>query len=276
MRIELHCHSNASDGALAPDALIALAAAHAVRVLALTDHDTIDGVPEAIAAGAAAGVRVLPGIEVSSVFAGKEVHVLGYGIAPDAPERLQLSALRTARVSRAQKILARLEALNISIAFEHVAKLAGDGMIGRPHVARALIEAGHAVSIDDAFRRYLAEGGPAHVPNDSLDPAQAIALIQRAHGCAVLAHPGLFKGDFDALMAHMLAAGLDGIEAYYPDHTPKLVARLEALARAHGLICTGGSDFHRVLSDGAVTLATQRLPRGVLEALDATIMRYAA
>jgi 3',5'-nucleoside bisphosphate phosphatase len=253
-----------------------LAQAHAVRVIALTDHDTIDGVSLAQPAADAHKMRLITGIEVSSVFNGKEVHVLGYGLHPDAAVRTELAALRGTRVARAQKVLAKLQTLAKPIAFERVAQLAGDGMIGRPHIARAMIEAGYVASVDEAFQRYLAEGMPAHVPNDTLTPAQAVDLIHRARGCAVLAHPGLFRGELDVLFEHLIDAGLDGIEAYYPDHTPKFVARCEAHARAHGLICTGGSDFHRVLSDGAVTLATQRLPRGTIETLDDRMARYSA
>jgi hypothetical protein len=276
MRVELHCHSTASDGALSPHELVALAHAHGVRVLALTDHDTIDGNADAMQAGRTYGVRVIPGIEVSAVFNGKEVHVLGYGLQPDDPVRSELSMLRGARVTRAQRVLDKLASLDRPIAFERVSALAGDGIIGRPHIARAMVEAGHVASIEEAFQRFLGEGQPAHVPNDTLTPARAVDLIHRAHGCAALAHPGLFRGELNALIDHMLTADLDGIEAYYPDHTPKFTAQCEARARMYGLICTGGSDFHRVLPDGAVTLATQKVARDTLATLDDRMARYAA
>lgn len=276
MRFELHCHTTASDGRLTPTQLLELARDRDIRALAITDHDTISGHAEACAAGQRLGVRVIPGIEISALFENKEVHVLGYGVRPtDSRTLAVIESLQQVRVSRAKAILARLGALGVPVAFERVAQMAGDGMIGRPHIARALIEAGHVPAFQDAFDSYLAEGAPAFVANDALTPAEAVALIHAAHGCAVMAHPALFRGDLDALFEHMLAAGLDGVEVYHPDNP--LDARPGYLARVeqHKLLATGGSDFHAFGGGNEATLGSISLPADTLQKLDARMLQYA-
>ena len=271
MRIDLHSHSTASDGRLSPTQLVELARDREVETLALTDHDTLRGTAEAIAAGARMGVRVIAGIEVSTLFNGsKEAHILGYGMRPTSDAtRATIDSLQPLRASRARAILARLAQLGMPVEFETVAQLAGDGMIGRPHIARALIAAGYVPDFQTAFDRYIAEGQPAFVPNDALTPAQAVDLIHAAHGVAVLAHPCEFKGDLDALLAELIGAGLDGIEVYHPGNPPaSRPALLERAAHA-SLIVTGGSDFHGLGVDGDASLGSISLPDGILEALDA-------
>ncbi len=276
MRIELHCHSTASDGRLTPTELLDLAASRSVTTLALTDHDTIAGHAEAMTAGSAHNIRVIGGIEVSTLFEGKEAHILGYGVRPsDDATRATLDALRSVRESRARAMLAKLSEQRIHVSYERVCALAGDGMLGRPHIARAMLEAGVVTSIQDAFDGYLAEGKSAFVANDALTPGEAAALIHRAHGCVVLAHPGLFHGKFDTLFQHLLKAGLDGIETYYPEHTASQMDAFAALARSQGLIVTGGSDFHIENGHHAAALGDMQLPDGCLDALDARIARYA-
>lgn len=276
MRIELHCHSTASDGRLTPTQLLDLAASRNLAALALTDHDTIAGHAEAMAAGAAHNIRVIGGIEISTLFDGKEAHILGYGVRPsDDATHATLDGLRGVRESRARGMVAKLSEQGVQVSYDRVRALAGDGMLGRPHIARAMLETGAVASIQDAFDRYLAEGKSAFVANDALTPAEAAALIHRAHGCVVLAHPGLFAGKFDALFQHLLEAGLDGIETYYPEHNASQMEELAALARAHGLITTGGSDFHVENGHHAAALGDMRLPDGCLAALDARIAHYA-
>jgi hypothetical protein len=278
MRTELHCHTSASDGALTPQAVVALARDRAVAVLAITDHDTIAANDTAIEAGQALGVRVIAGIEISALSdEGKEVHVLGYGMCPrDAATRDKLLSLRDVREARAKAILSKLESLGIPISFARVKELAGDAMIGRPHVARALLERGVVKTMNEAFDLYIAEGQPAFVPHEGLTPQQAIALIHAAQGAAVLAHPMLYHGDLDQLLTNMVAAGLDGIEAYYPAHTPEDVHRLTALARSANLLSTGGSDFHGIYGDHEVLLGAIALPQpeALISALDARIEQY--
>lgn len=277
MRIELHCHSTASDGRLTPTQLIELARDRDVTTLALTDHDTLRGVAEAASAGVQCGVRVIPGIEISSLFeASREAHVLGYGMRPsDEATRATIDSLQPLRVSRARAILTKLDALGAPVSFEAVAALAGDGMIGRPHIARALVAAGHVPDFQTAFDRFLAEGEPAFVPNDALTPAQAVELIHAAHGVAVLAHPCIFMGRFEALFTSMLEAGLDGIEVFHPENPPDARPALLERARRHGLLVTGGSDFHGLSSDGDAYLGCASLPIDAFAALDAKIVAQA-
>lgn len=272
MRTDLHCHSNASDGALSPRDLVHLARKRAIDVMALTDHDTIAGHIEALAAGIEIGVRVIPGIEISALGKQGETHVLGYGVVPtDEVTRETLLGLRATRVSRARRILANLLRLGISIDFEKVKTIAGDGMIGRPHIARALVDKGAVSTTQEAFDVYLGEGKPAYAPNDALDPLQAIDLIHRAGGVAVLAHPAFTHGDIEALLGSMIGHGLDGIEVYYPKHTPDQVKRYAEIAREHGLLATGGSDFHGLTQDEHFSFGEIGLPAGTVEALDARI-----
>ena len=276
MRTDLHCHTLASDGTLSPTALVEMARQRDVRVLAVTDHDTVSAHDEAIAAGEVFGVRVLRGIEISALSDEvKEVHVLGYGVQPsDAATRAKIESLRGVREERAKLLLAKLDSLGISINFERVKAIAGDAMIGRPHVARALIEAGVVRTLNQAFDEYLGEGKAAFVSHEGLTPQQAIALIHKVHGAAVLAHPMLYKGDLDKLMQDMIATGLDGIEAYYPAHGPEQTQRLINVANEHGLIVTGGSDFHGPIGDLEVSLGTITLPDDAITKLDTRIQRY--
>ena len=267
-RAELHCHTTASDGFYPPSELVHVARLRDLRVIAITDHDTIDGHAEALAAGEAHGVTVVPGIEISSLSAQGEVHVLGYGLQPaDDATRQQIASLRSSRESRAKRILANLEALGKPVSFERVKELAGDAMLGRPYIATAMVEAGHVKTKQQAFDEYLAEGQPAFAPNDALTPAEAVDLIHRARGLAVMAHPALYKGDLMSVFGDMLAHGLDGIEVYYPLHTPEQSQTYAALARQHNLLVTGGSDFHSPLRDTELALGSIRLPEGAVDAL---------
>jgi predicted metal-dependent phosphoesterase TrpH len=265
MLTELHCHSTASDGVFSPSDLVAYAHAAGVELLALTDHDTIAGHEEAMQAAARVGLRVIPGIEISALSKLGEIHILGYNMRPQTDAlREQIAKLRDARAGRAKAILQKLHELGIDIPFEAVQKLAGDAIIGRPYIARALVEGGFVKDTQAAFDLYLADGKPANVPMQVLDPAQAIALIHASGGVAVVAHPGLYHCDHAALIANLAAHGLDGIEVYYPDHAPADVQKFEALARQHGLIRTGGSDFHTPLGEAAI--GSIKLPKDALEA----------
>lgn len=239
-----------------------------VALLAITDHDTIAGNDDAAASGDAQGVRVIRGIEISALSRQGEVHVLGYGIRPsDATTLSRIAALRGVREWRARSILDKLTRLGIHIPFEQVQALAGDGMIGRPHVARAMVKAGAVQTEQEAFDLYLAEGKPAFVPHEGLTPAQAVQLIHDANGLAVLAHPGLYVGDLTALLDEMIPAGLDGIEVFYPQHTPEQTARFAELARRHRLLVTGGSDFHGRPNDAELPLGSVHVPPEHVEAL---------
>ena len=200
------------------------------------------------------------------------MHILGYGVAPlDAATRDALLSLRASLESRARRILDKLYRLGIILDFERVRALAGDGMIGRPHIARAMVEKAAVRDLQDAFDTYLAEGKPGFVPNDALDPFQAVELIHRARGIAVIAHPAFVHGDVESLIGALIARGLDGIEVYYPDHTPQQISRYAEIARSAGLITTGGSDFHGLTPDAAREFGEIALPAGAVEQLEARI-----
>lgn len=272
MRTDLHCHSTASDGVYAPRALVRLARDRAVDVIALTDHDTIAGHPEAIAAGREFGVRVIPGIEISSLAPQGEVHILGYGVEPDdGATRDTILSLRATRERRARHILDKLYRLSIVLDFDHLRSLAGDGMIGRPHIARAMVEKGTVRDVQEAFDVYLAEGKAAFVPNDALDPFEAVDLIHRARGIAVIAHPAFVRGDVESLIASLIARGLDGIEVYYPDHTSDQISRFADIARSADLVVTGGSDFHGLSSDAVHAFGEIALPDDAVARIEARI-----
>ena len=269
MITELHCHTTASDGLLTPADVVRLAKRRDVAVLAITDHDTVAAHDEAMAAGAELNLRIIPGIEISALSPQGEVHVLGYNVRPTDDATIQtLNGLRGVREARARGMIDKLAALGIAVPFERVKALAGDAMIGRPHLARVLVEMGAVSNMQEAFDLYLAEGRPAFVPHEGLTPAQAVDLIHAAHGVAVLAHPALYRGDLDTLLADLLAAGLDGIEVFYPLHTPAQIEQYKVIASKHNLVMTGGSDFHYIAGDLPISLGTVHVPDNCLRALD--------
>ncbi len=217
-------------------------------MLAVTDHDTLDGVPEALRAGAALGVRVVPGVELSVRAPSGSMHLLGY-FADPAPEPLagRLAELRAARADRARRIVERLAELGAPVRMEDVAARAA-GPIGRPHLADALVAAGHARDRGDAFARYLGDEGPAVVPHARLEPREAIRLVTASGGAAVLAHPASLRmGDRELAgwVRRLAGWGLRGIEVHRPEHTPERRRQLAGLAHRNRLVACGGSDFHR-------------------------------
>lgn len=264
--IELHCHSTASDGTFPPAQVVALAAERGVRVLALTDHDTTAGVLEASMAAATYGMILIPGVELTCSVERGEVHLLGYFVMiGDAELQAHLARFRGGRDARGQAIVARLNALGIPVPWERVKALAGEGAVGRPHVARALIEVGAAASVDDAFDRYLGRGRPAHVERQRLTPVEAVQHVRAAGGVPVLAHP-LSVLNLEATLAEMIPAGLLGMEAYYSAYKPDERAALAEIAAFHNLVTTVGSDFHGDVHGGAVLGGTPG-PAGVLDGL---------
>lgn len=269
---ELHCHTRASDGALTPSELVDLAFKRDISVLAITDHDTVAAHKEAAQACARHRIHFIPGIEVSSLADQGEVHVLGYGVQPTDPQTTErILALRDARDGRAKAMVGKLHALGIKVSYDRIKELAGDAMVGRPHVARALLEGGWVTTRQEAFDVYLAEGKPAFVPHQGLTPAEAIKLIHNAHGIAVVAHPALYAGNPDLLLTSLLPYGLDGVEVFYPLHTPEQVSHYAAFTQANGLLAAGGSDFHGFVGDLETTLGSIHLPAGSIEALEKRI-----
>lgn len=245
MRIDLHVHSHASDGHLAPAAVVAAAAAGGLHVLALADHDTVAGVAEAQAAGPAAGVRVISAIEVTARHGAAEVHVLGYHVDP-AAAALRDHEARSAhrRTDRMRRMVERLNEQGVPVTWDEVIRAAGPeaASLGRPHLARALMAAGHVRSFSEAFDRWLRDGGSAFVDTQFPSVEEAIALIHDAGGLAVWAHPPLDA--FDGCIRPFAEWGLDGVEVWRPATLPADAQRMLAATRALGLFPTGGSDWH--------------------------------
>ena len=242
--IDLHTHSTASDGVLSPTALIAYAAERGVRVLGLTDHDTVSGIAEARAAGEERNVEVVPGVELSTQVNGREVHILGYFIdATDAAFIARLEELAARRRVRIERMVARLGEIGVPLDPARVFELAGTGSIGRPHVARAMIERGYVASVSEAFDRYLARDRPGYVPRQPFSPEEAVSLIRGTGGVPVLAHPGT-TGDIEGTLDRLEPVGLLGVEVYYGEYDHETRQALKAVADRRGLIATGGSDFH--------------------------------
>ncbi|HEY5220077.1 MAG TPA: PHP domain-containing protein [Gemmatimonadaceae bacterium] len=271
--MDLHSHSTASDGSRAPTDVIAAAKAAGLSAIALTDHDTVAGIAEAMAAAAAVGVRCVPGIELSAVEDDTETHILGLHLSRVLEIEHGLAGLREMRRQRAEQMVMRLNELGVRISFAAVLEQAAGGAIGRPHVARALIQEGWATDLRDAFDRYLGNGKPAFVPKDRLTMVDAIAMIHRAGGLAVMAHPGHTgtRARLETLASH----GLDGVEVLHPSHSAEDVARLRTLADHFGLVPSGGSDWHGA-NEGQRTLGCMHVPEEWLARQDARVAQLTA
>lgn len=243
--IDLHTHTTASDGALAPAALVERAHRLGIRTLSVTDHDTLAGVPAASAAAEACGMAFVPGVEITAVHERRDVHMLAYFLDP-APAGLTafLERQRLDRARRAREMAAKLAALGAPIDIEGlIADAEADGAaVARPTVARVLLDAGHVTSVQQAFDRWLADGRPAYVPRTGVSPAEVVRLVARSGGVAGLAHPGLLRRD--DLIPELAEAGLGAIEAYHSDHDAGAESRYLRLAGEHDLAVSGGSDFH--------------------------------
>lgn len=241
-RVDLHAHTFFSDGLLSPEDLVARAREKHLLALAVTDHDTVEALPRARAAATTA-LELVPGIELSSATDGADLHILGFYIDPEhARLRARLERFQDERRQRAVLMMQRLNDLGAPLDPDEVFDLAGPGVVGRPHLAGALLRAGHVSSMDEAFRRYLGPQGAAYVPRPAFRPEEAIALVHEADGVSVLAHPG---GSLpDSLLERLVAAGLRGVEVWHPQHNAATIRRYRALASRLGLLETGGSDFH--------------------------------
>jgi predicted metal-dependent phosphoesterase TrpH len=244
-RVDLHLHSTASDGRLSPAELVARAAALGLTYIALTDHDTVAGLPEAIeAARAFPGLTLLPGVELSTDTAAGETHVLGYFIdTNDAAFLAALSRFRDSREHRGERMVAKLNAMGVAITWARVQEIAGEAAVGRPHIALAMLEKGCIQKFEDAFHGYVEQGGPAYAEREKLTPAEAVRLITAAGGLPVLAHP-VTTGDPEGTVKTLKPAGLVGLEAYYHENAPGNTKAMLDLAARYRLAVTGGSDFH--------------------------------
>jgi hypothetical protein len=255
--VDLHTHSTASDGARTPRDVVIAARAAGLAAFALTDHDTIAGLPDARAAGAELGIRVVTGVELSAVEGPLETHILGLHLSDMSELERRLVLLREMRVNRAVRIVERLNALGVQVTFDAVLQQAAGGAVGRPHIARAIIAGGWVGDLREAFDRYLGNGKAAFVPKDHLAIAEAIGLIHRAGGVAVLAHPGQL-GTRERI-APLVSLGLDGLEVLHPSHSWEDSQRLDAFATEFDLVRSGGSDWHGA-PDGSRTLGMMRVP----------------
>ena len=246
--IDLHTHTDRSDGTFAPAELVRLAAQRGLDVVGVTDHDTTDGLDEAVAAGLEVGVEVVPGVELSAEHEGTSIHVLCYWMdVSNAALQEELSRLRDERFRRGERMVERLRELGLPVEFERVSQIAMGGNIVRPHIAQAMVEAGLVETEKDAFDRWIGDGRPAHVPKHALDPLDALALIRGAGGLGVLAHPGMWGDETsvpEMLIAAMAGSGMAGLEVDHTDHDPVGREHWRRLADRLGLIATGGSDCH--------------------------------
>ena len=271
-RADLHTHSTASDGLLSPDELVGLASQRGLSAIAITDHDTVEGVEEALTIPPS-GLLVVPGVELSCSLDDVDVHLLGYGFDIAASGLRALLTERGAeRRSRAVAIVERLAGLGAAVTMDRVATFAGSGPIGRPHIARALVEAGHATGVGDAFERYLGTGRPAYVERSVLLLERAIRQIHAAGGSAVLAHP-LYSDGYGDFLPGLVESGLDGLEVVYPDHSAETRRSLSSLASRYNLIETGGTDFHGDFGRAGKGLGETTVPLAVIEQLAARASR---
>jgi 3',5'-nucleoside bisphosphate phosphatase len=276
VRADLHSHSTASDGTTPPADVMRRASAAALDVIALTDHDTVAGLEEACLA-LPPGLTLLPGMELSCRMDGHSVHLLGYLFDPGQPElAAECARIRESRLHRAQAMVERLAELGVPVTWDQVAALAGGGVVGRPHIARAMVEAGVIDAPEQAFGpEWIGPGGRAHVTRYALDPVRAIALIRAAGGVTVLAHPRAGTRGWmipDDVIAALATAGLHGIEVWHPDQDQSARQELQALAAMLGVVASGGSDDHGELTGyriGSDTIAAEAYERLVSQATGA-------
>ncbi|MGA9754837.1 MAG: PHP domain-containing protein [Desulfobaccales bacterium] len=275
--IDLHVHSTASDGSFAPAEVVRQAKEGGLTAMALTDHDTVDGLSEAVAEGERIELEVIPGVEISAQFPGGTMHILGLFVDyHNGRLDERLAVLKQARIDRNPQIIAKLNALGIPVTMARVEEISGGGQVGRPHIARALQEAGFVTSIQQAFDIYLRKGGKAYVGKFRFPPGQALAMIREAKGIPVLAHPfTLGLGSAYALknlVIELKGLGLAGLEVFYSEHTREQEALYLKLAQELGLLITGGSDYHG-LNKPEITLGNmpcqEKLTYNLVEALKA-------
>jgi len=247
-KVDLHVHTSASDGRFSPEEIVSKAVKLGVNTLAICDHDNTDGVVPAMQAAANAfpQLTVIPGVEISTYAPGSEVHILGYFIdINDSRLKSALADSRNSRLGRAKAMIAKLNELGIDIDWQQVKNIAGNSTVGRPHIARAMLEKGYIKTFNEAFDKCIGLGGPAYVERHKLTPAQAVTLVKEAKGLPVLAHPFTID-DPQGLIVELKAAGLAGIEVYYNNYSADKRSELARMAARHNLIATGGSDYHGI------------------------------
>jgi predicted metal-dependent phosphoesterase TrpH len=252
-KADFHNHSTASDGKLTPTQIVDLAAANGVRIFALTDHDSTEGIAEAKAAAAKhEGFILVPGVELSTDIEGDEVHVLGYFTDEQLRNedlQAELARFRAGRFERGRMMVEKLVAIGKPISWERVLEIAGEASVGRPHVAQALVEAGHVKTIPQAFDLYIGRDGPAYAEREKMTPVEAVETLHRYGAPAVMAHPSFTKSA-DVVLPELVQHGLNGMEVYYKNYDAELVAKLAAKAKELGILPLGGSDYHALNNPG--------------------------
>lgn len=242
-KADLHIHTTASDGLLTPEEVVRWASLKRLKAAAITDHDTVNGIDAAIDAASRYGVEIIPGIEFSTIFEEEEIHILGYYI--DYKEQWFLDMLKkiqNSRYERASKIIGKLNEMGVDITLDEVKEIAEDGILGRPHIARAMINKGYINNIKEAFRGYIGKGCPAYVERYKLSSREAIDVIKRLGGISILAHPGLIRNK--AYIRDIVKLGIDGIEVYHSKHDEATTRDALSIAKSRNLLITGGSDCH--------------------------------
>lgn len=265
-RADLHVHTTASDGVLTPAQVVEEAARVGLSAIGISDHDTVAGLEEGMAAGKRLGVEVIPAIELSTDHGLFEIHILGYFFDWHSEKLLEtLRMLRDARRERGMKMVEKLNELGVPVTFDRVMEIAGTGSVGRPHVARAIVETGVVTNMNGAFGRYLVKGAPAYIERTMMTPFDAVRVITCAGGVASFAHPS--KVNYDNIIPELIKAGLGGIEAFHSDHSANVRRKYHAIARRNGIIATGGSDAHGFDPDARNTIGSVTVPMGIVEEL---------
>lgn len=265
--IDLHVHTTASDGMFSPKEVVRWAHKKNLKAIAITDHDTIDGIQEALIEGEKLGIKVIPGIEINTDYRGLEVHILGYYIDYKEPWFNDLlKEIRLARYNRAKKMIEKLNSLGIAISLEEVVEIAGTASIGRPHIARILEKNYVVQNSKEAFEKYIGMNQPAYVERYKITPSEAIKVILRCKGIPILAHPGLIK-DY-SIVRELVGSGLQGIEVFHTKHSEEDIYLLSKMAKQYDLIITGGSDCHGVLYNNQPILGSLNISRHYLDRLE--------
>jgi predicted metal-dependent phosphoesterase TrpH len=279
--VDLHLHTTASDGVMSPSEIVRYANAKGLQAIAITDHDTIEGLEEGLSEGKRIGLEVIPGIEISAAHSPGSMHLLGFFLDiyhPVLNERL--GYLQKARAERNPKIAEKLNQLGIDLTYEEVLKVSGGGQVGRPHFAQVLLDKGYVKSFQEAFERFLKKGAPGYVDKLRFTAKEALHFINEAQGVAVLAHPNTLGmnrySEFENLLLQLVDEGLRGLEVYYPEHSALEVAQYKTLAERYGLLVTGGTDYHGIEKNGldiGVGRGTMKLSYSIVEGLKAARSR---
>jgi hypothetical protein len=280
--VDLHLHTTASDGVMSPSEIVRYAKAKGLQAIAITDHDTIEGLEEGLLEGERIGFEVIPGVEISAEYSPGSMHLLGFFIDNHHPllnERLKY--LQKAREERNPKIVEKLNRLGIEITYEEVLRASGGGQVGRPHFAQVLLEKNYVKNFQDAFDRFLKKGAPAYVDKFRFTAREALHFINRAKGVGVLAHPNTLNtngySELENLVLRLMEDGLKGIEVFYPEHSALEVSQYKTLAQRYGLLVTGGTDYHGIEKNGldiGVGRGEMKLPYSMVEGLKAARDRF--